>query len=59
MISNSHIPDAYEPGHFHLFGVGVYIVIKPKIASIFNGLSKHGGTPLIAPDGTIPLEDVV
>ena len=26
-----------------MFGLGVYIVIKPKIASIFNGLSKHGG----------------
>jgi len=57
MISNSRIPDTYEPGRFHLFGVGVYIVIKPKIASIFNGLSKHGGTPPIAPNGVIPLED--
>lgn len=59
MISNSHIPDAYKPGHFHLFGVGVYIVIKPKIASIFNGLSKHRGTLPIAPDGMLPLEDAV
>jgi hypothetical protein len=59
MISNSHIPDDYEPGRFHLFGAGVYIVIKPKIASIFNGLSKHGGTPPIAPRGVTPLEDAV
>lgn len=59
MISSSRIPDNYEPGRFHLFGVGVYIVIKPKIASIFNGLSKHGGTPPIAPDGLKPLEDAV
>ena len=59
MISNSRIPDAYEPGRFHLFGLGVYIVIKPKIASIFNGLSKHGGTTPIAPHGMMPLEDAV
>jgi hypothetical protein len=59
MISNSRIPDNYEPGRFHLFGIGVYINIKPKIASIFNGLSKHGGTPPIAPDGVTPLEDAV
>ena len=57
MISNSHIPEDYEPGRFHLFGVGVYIIIKPKIALIFNGLSKHGGTPPIAPDGVTLLED--
>ena len=36
MISNSRIPDDYEPGCFHLFGVGMYIIIKPKITSIFN-----------------------
>lgn len=59
MISNSRIPDDYEPGRFHLFGVGMYIIIKPKITSIFNGLSKHGGTPPIAPDGVMPLEDAV
>jgi len=28
MISNSHIPDNYEPSCFHLFGVGVYIIIQ-------------------------------
>jgi hypothetical protein len=59
MISNSRIPDNYEPGRFHLFGLGTYIVVKPKIASIFNGLSKHGGTPPIAPDGVTLLEDAV
>ena len=59
MISNSRIPYDYGPGRFHLFGVGAYIVIKPKIASIFNGLSKHGGTPSIAPEGVTLLEDAV
>lgn len=59
MISNSRIPDNYEPGRFHLFDVGIYIIIKPKIASIFNGLSRHGGTPPIAPNNTTPLEDAV
>jgi hypothetical protein len=59
MISSSRIPNNYEAGRFHLFGVGAYMVIKPKIASIFNGLSKHGGTPPIAPDGTTLLEDAV
>lgn len=57
MISNSRIPNNYEPGRFHLFGAGIYIIIKPKIVSIFNGLSKHGGTPPIAPDGVKLLED--
>jgi len=55
MISNCRIPDNYEPGRFHLFGVGVYVIVKPKIASIFSGLSKHGGTPPIALKGAILL----
>lgn len=55
MISNSRIPDNYEPGRFHLFGVGVYVIVKPKIVSIFSGLSKHGGTPPIALEGAILL----
>ena len=61
MINNSWIPDNYEPGRFHLFSMGIYIIIKPTIASIFNGLrlSKHGGTPPIAPDGIMLLEDAV
>jgi hypothetical protein len=51
MISNSRLPDGYEPGRFHLFGLGMYTIVKPRIASIFTGLGKHGGTPPIAPDG--------
>jgi len=44
MISSSRIPD-YEPGHFHIFGLGMYIIVKPKTAVFFSGLGKHGGTP--------------
>ena len=55
MISNSRLPDSYEPGRFHMFGTGTYIIVRPKIASIFSGLGKHGGTPPIAPDGVVPL----
>jgi len=51
MISNSRLPDDYEPGRFHMFGTGTYVIVKPKIASIFSGLGRHGGTPPIAPDG--------
>jgi hypothetical protein len=57
MISNSRIPEDYEPGRFHLFGSGMYIIVKPKSVSIFSGLGRHGGTPPIAPYGKAVLED--
>ena len=57
MISNSHIPDNYKPGHFHLFGFGMYVVVKPKTATFFSGLGWHGGTPPITPKGILPLKD--
>ena len=56
MISNSRLPNNYEPGRFHMFGIGMYVIVKPKTASIFSGLGKHGGTPPIAPDGVAILE---
>jgi hypothetical protein len=56
MISNSRLPDDYEPGRFHMFGIGMYVIVKPKTASIFSGLGRHGGTPPIAPDGFVPLQ---
>ena len=56
MISNSRIPEEYEPGRFHLIGAGIYIILKPKTACIFSGLNKHGGTPPIAPRGVKPSE---
>ena len=59
MISNSWIPEDYKPGRFHLLGMGVYTILKPKTASIFSGLVKHGGTPPIAPKGVIPSKDAV
>jgi hypothetical protein len=57
MISNSRIPEEYEPGRFHLFGSGMYTVVKPKSASLFSGLGRHGGTPPIAPFGVEVLPD--
>ena len=51
MISNSCIPDDYEAGHFHLFGLGVYVIVKPKTAALFSSLGKHGGTPPHCPWG--------
>jgi hypothetical protein len=59
MISNSRLPNNYECGHFHLFGAGMYVILKPKTASIFSGLGKHGGTPPIAPKGVSPSKDAV
>jgi hypothetical protein len=59
MISNSRIPEDYQPGRFHLFGAGMYVVLKPNTASLFSGLGKHGGTPPIAPKGVTPSEDAV
>lgn len=57
MISSSRIPDHYEPGRFHLFGLGMYVILKPKTATLFSGLGRHGGTPPIAPKGIAPSED--
>ena len=59
MISNSRLPDNYEPGRFHIFGIGMYTILNPKTASIFSGLGKHGGTPPIAPDGVALLPTAV
>jgi hypothetical protein len=56
MISNSRLPES-EPGRFHIFALGMYVILKPKTASIFSGLGKHGGTPPIAPQGVEPLQD--
>lgn len=57
MISNSRIPDDYEPGRFHMFGLGMHTTLDPKSISIFCGLGKHGGTPPIAPEGSEVMED--
>src|SRR6266446_7106869 len=57
MISNSRLPESYEPGRFHIFAIGMYVIVKPKTAAIFSGLGKHGGTPPIAPQGVEPLQE--
>jgi len=51
MISNSCIPDDYEAGRFHIFGLRMYVIMKPKTAVFFSGLRKHSRTPLITPAG--------
>ena len=53
MISNSRLPDKYQPGRFHIFAIGMYVIVKPKTTSVFSGLGKHGGTPPIAPEDVI------
>jgi len=57
MISNSRLPEDYEPGRFHLFGAGLYVILKPKSVLLFSGLGRHGGTPPIAPKGVAVLLD--
>ena len=37
----------------------MYIIIKPKITSIFNGLSKYGGTLSIALNSVMLLKDAI
>lgn len=48
------IPQSYEPGRFHLFYLGVYIVTSPLQFIAFSGLRKHGGSPPLAPEGMAP-----
>lgn len=57
MISNSRLPDKYEPGCFHIFAIRMYVIVKPKVASIFSGLGKHSRTSPIAPDSIVPSRD--
>ena len=53
IISNSCILGDYKPGCFHLFGVGMYIIVKLKTASLFSGLGKHGETSPIKPNSVM------
>ena len=53
MISNSCIPNNYELGRFHLFGIGMYVILGPKTASIFSSLGKHGGNLPISPNKVV------
>jgi len=49
--------DGLEEGHTFGSELKSMWVVKPKTASIFSGLGKHGGTPPIAPDSVALLED--
>ncbi|KAJ3508347.1 hypothetical protein NLJ89_g5806 [Agrocybe chaxingu] len=51
VVSGSRLPLGYEHGRFHLLGLGVYVKLTPWKVVTFCGLSLHGGTPPIAPEG--------
>lgn len=44
-------------GCFHLFGLRVYVIVKPKTASLFSGLGKHGETPPITPNSMMVVQN--
>ena len=56
MIANSRLPAGYEPGRFHLLWIGCYFKLSEFTTVTFCGLNRHGGTPPIAPKGTLPAE---
>ena len=39
-ISNSQLPDDYEPGYFLIFSTEMYIIVKPKISFILVDLEN-------------------
>ena len=39
-ISNSQLPDDYEPGCFLIFSTEMYIIVKPKISFILVDLEN-------------------
>ncbi|KAM6491413.1 hypothetical protein JOM56_013187, partial [Amanita muscaria] len=51
MISNSDLPPNYEPGRFHLLGLGLFATLEQFRVTTFSGLRRHGGTPPLAPRG--------
>src|SRR5882724_2660414 len=55
MISNCDIPDVYEPGHFHILELGVYIILDSFVSVYFSGLRVHGGTSPIGPKDSPPV----
>ena len=48
------IPEAHEPGRFHLPGLGMYVTLETYRGIYFSGRMKHGGTPPLAPAGQEP-----
>lgn len=58
----SDIPDSahsselyYEPGRFHLIGLGVYMQLVSLRSIYFPGRLRHGGTAPLAPPGHSPV----
>jgi hypothetical protein len=54
-----NIPDTWETGTFQLVELGVYVRLDGPIGVVFSGNYRHGGTPPMAPLGTIPDPRVV
>ena len=51
----SDMPDSYEPGRFHLVGLGVYVQLSTFRSIYFSGRLQHGGTSPLAPPGMQPV----
>ncbi|RDB25403.1 hypothetical protein Hypma_008134 [Hypsizygus marmoreus] len=56
MLAHSDLPPGYDPGHFFIFGLGVYVVLDNFTCVNFSGLRMHGGQPPTAPLGEEPLD---
>ncbi|TFK73104.1 hypothetical protein BDN72DRAFT_246738 [Pluteus cervinus] len=56
MVSCSRLPEDYEPGTFFLLYLGVGFVLITSLVCTFLGLYKHGGGPVIAPEGAVKVE---
>jgi hypothetical protein len=54
IIANSRIPADYQPGRFHLLGLGIYMRTFNYNCLGFFGHLLHGGTPPLAPEGITP-----
>lgn len=44
----------YEPGRFHLIGLGIYVQLHAFQSIYFSGRLRHGGTAPLAPPGEPP-----
>lgn len=54
MITNSRLPDNYDPGYFHLLAFGVYVRLSNHGGFNFQGNRQHGGTGPFPPQGEQP-----
>lgn len=55
MTVHSDIPAGYNPGRFHIFGLGICINLDNFTSINFSGLHYHGGSPPTAPPGEKPV----